>query len=84
VYAQGRRDAERAIDLTAETFAKAFEKREQFHGDTDVEAPSVAVRHRARRDGPLSPPSKSRWHENAQPYARPFPHASPSDLTAVV
>ena len=37
-FAKRTRDAERAFDLTAETFAKAFEKREQFRGSTDVEA----------------------------------------------
>jgi len=37
-FAKRTHDAERAFDLTAETFAKAFEKREQFRGGTDVEA----------------------------------------------
>lgn len=37
-FARRVRDSERAFDLTAETFAKAFEKRRDFRGSTDDEA----------------------------------------------
>lgn len=37
-FAKRTRDGESAFDLTAETFAKAFEKREQFRGITEEEA----------------------------------------------
>ena len=37
-FARRTRERERAFDLTAETFAKAFEKREHFRGHSDVEA----------------------------------------------
>jgi RNA polymerase sigma-70 factor (ECF subfamily) len=37
-FARRTRDGESAFDLTAETFAKAFEKREQFRGRTEEEA----------------------------------------------
>lgn len=37
-FARRTRDSERAFDLTAETFAKAFEKRHDFRGSSDEEA----------------------------------------------
>jgi RNA polymerase sigma factor (sigma-70 family) len=37
-FARRTRDSERAFDLTAETFAKAFEKRHDFRGYTDEQA----------------------------------------------
>jgi RNA polymerase sigma factor (sigma-70 family) len=37
-FARRTRDSERAFDLTAETFAKAFEKRRNFRGYTDEQA----------------------------------------------
>ena len=37
-FARRTRDSERAFDLTAETFAKAFEKRRDFRGHTDEQA----------------------------------------------
>jgi RNA polymerase sigma factor (sigma-70 family) len=37
-FARRTRDSERSFDLTAETFAKAFEKRQHFRGSTDEEA----------------------------------------------
>src|SRR5271154_5533921 len=37
-FARRTRDSERAFDLTAETFAKAFEKRQDFRGSSDEEA----------------------------------------------
>ncbi len=37
-FAARSRESELAFDLTAETFAKAFEKREDFRGSTDGEA----------------------------------------------
>ncbi len=37
-FAGRTRDAERSFDLTAETFAKAFEKRENFRGSSELEA----------------------------------------------
>ncbi len=37
-FARRTRDSERAFDLTAETFAKAFEKRRDFRGSSDEEA----------------------------------------------
>ena len=37
-FARRTRDGESAFDLTAETFAKAFEKRDHFRGGTDAEA----------------------------------------------
>jgi len=37
-FAKRTRDGEGAFDLTAETFAKAFEKREQFRGSSEEEA----------------------------------------------
>ncbi len=37
-FARRTRDSERAFDLTAETFAKAFEKRMDFRGSSDAEA----------------------------------------------
>jgi len=37
-FAMRTRDSERAFDLTAETFAKAFEKRQDFRGTSDEEA----------------------------------------------
>jgi RNA polymerase sigma factor (sigma-70 family) len=37
-FAKRTRDSERAFDLTAETFAKAFEKRRDFRGQTDEQA----------------------------------------------
>jgi RNA polymerase sigma factor (sigma-70 family) len=37
-FARETRDAQRAFDLTAETFAKAFEKRRDFRGASDSQA----------------------------------------------
>lgn len=37
-FARRTRDGERAFDLTAETFAKAFEKRQDFRGSSDEQA----------------------------------------------
>ena len=37
-FARRCRESELAVDLTAETFAKAFEKREDFRGSSDREA----------------------------------------------
>ncbi len=37
-FAKRTRDSERAFDLTAETFAKAFEKRRDFRGHSDEQA----------------------------------------------
>jgi RNA polymerase sigma factor (sigma-70 family) len=37
-FARRTSDSERAFDLTAETFAKAFEKRRDFRGSSDEEA----------------------------------------------
>jgi len=37
-FAKRTHDGERALDLTAETFAKAFEKRDDFRGGTEAEA----------------------------------------------
>jgi RNA polymerase sigma-70 factor (ECF subfamily) len=37
-FARRTRDSELAFDLTAETFAKAFEKRHDFRGDSDSQA----------------------------------------------
>lgn len=44
-------DPHAAADLTAETFAKAFEKRKQFRGTTDAEATSwvISIANRFRR-----------------------------------
>jgi RNA polymerase sigma factor (sigma-70 family) len=37
-FAKNVADPQRAVDLMAETFAKAFEKRQSFRGETDLEA----------------------------------------------
>jgi RNA polymerase sigma-70 factor (ECF subfamily) len=37
-FARQTRDPQQAFDLTAETFAKAFERRRAFRGETDLQA----------------------------------------------